>query len=74
MSVIISYYEPATVPGYMEKLFVLFASRLMAKGYTFKLIRKDDCSFVAALSDHKGKYNVFEVTCQNQFVEWRKVL
>lgn len=74
MSVTICYYEPASVPGYMERLFVLISSRLMARGYTFKMIKKDQSSFTGLLTDHTGKYNVFNVSCNNQFVEWRKIL
>lgn len=74
MNVTISYYDPASVPGYMDRLFVNIATRLMAKGYTFRLAAKTPTSFVGCITNHTRAMTAVEVSCVGDIIQWRKVL
>ncbi|WPJ72114.1 hypothetical protein DEEACLCL_00097 [Salmonella phage CRW-SP2] len=74
MSIVLSYYDEATVPGYMDRLFVNIASRLMAKGYTFKLASKSPNSFVGTITNHTRAMTVVQVSCVDNIIHWRRIL
>lgn len=70
MSVVISYYDKATIPGYMDRLYVNMASRLLAKGYTFSLIDKSPVSFTGVIQNHMRKHQIVKVVCENETIYW----
>lgn len=65
-------FSPASVPGYMQRLQILFATKLMARGFSSSILAQTDTEFAIEVSDYRGRSDIFLVKCiASTLIEWR---